>query len=75
MPNGDGSRNCGLTLANSSSVPGVRPLTHRKVLCRNWPELLHIPSKIRCLDRSTVTSYPASINALQVVGVTINCLQ
>lgn len=30
------------------------------------------PSKIRWVDLSTVTSYPASINALQVVGVTAN---
>jgi hypothetical protein len=31
----------------------------------------HSPSKILCDDRSTVTLYPASINALHVVGVTI----
>lgn len=30
------------------------------------------PSKIRCLERSTVTWYPASRSALQVVGVTTN---
>lgn len=35
---------------------------------------LDTPSKIRWMDRSTVTSYPASINALQVVGVTRWCI-
>ena len=30
-----------------------------------------IPSKIRCVERSTVTWYPASMSALHVVGVTV----
>lgn len=33
-----------------------------------------VPSKIRCLDRSTVTSYPASRRALHVVGVTMKSM-
>lgn len=41
-----------------------------RVRVANGEDIEHIPSKIRCVERSTVTSYPASINALQVVGVT-----
>lgn len=33
---------------------------------------LDLPSKIRWVERSTVTSYPASMRALQVVGVTVD---